>query len=185
MDLELGPLSLQQALESGFTMVRERASTHGIELSLQLDPGIGCLQADERKVKQIVFNLLSNAVKFTPDGGRVDVLAHEVAGGVVQVSVRDTGIGIAAEDQERIFEAFQQAGHDATRAREGTGLGLSLAKQFVELHGGHLWVESRPGAGSAFSFTLPMRPAVPPAVPPDVPPDVCPAARTEAAAHGR
>jgi signal transduction histidine kinase len=113
------------------------------------------VQADERKLRQVLFNLLSNAVKFTPPGGRVDVSAH-LTGGLVEVSVIDTGSGIAPEDQARIFEEFQQARrtNDGDRL-DGTGLGLALARKFVELHGGRLWVESIPGKGSIFRFTLP------------------------------
>ncbi len=101
----------------------------------------------------MVFNLLSNAVKFTPDGGRIDV-SPRLDGDRVEVAVRDTGIGIAPADQERIFEEFQQAGQ-----REGSGLGLALARSFVVLHGGELEVESEPGVGSTFTFTLPLQPA--------------------------
>ena len=135
-------------------MIRERASRHEIALSLALGEGLDAVSGDERKVKQIVYNLLSNAVKFTPDGGHVDVSAEQ-ANGAVQVTVRDTGIGIAPEDQQRIFEEFSQVGRDPERSREGTGLGLTLSKRYVELHGGKIWVESAPGQGSAFSFTLP------------------------------
>ncbi len=104
-----------------------------------------------------IFNLLSNAVKFTPAGGTVDVAAAR-CDGEVRVSVSDTGPGIAPEDQERIFEEFQQA--DAGKEQsEGTGLGLALSKRLVELHGGRIWVESEPGKGSTFVFTLPVRPA--------------------------
>ena len=112
------------------------------------------MDGDERKLKQVVFNLLSNAVKFTPSGGRIEVAARSTPG-EIQVAVRDNGIGIAAEDQETIFEEFQQvnAGHPA--AQEGTGLGLALARRFVELHGGRIWVESEAGAGSTFTFILP------------------------------
>jgi signal transduction histidine kinase len=163
MELELDTCSLPAALENGVTIVRERAGRHGITLDLQVDPQIGLVEADERKVKQVVFNLLSNAVKFTPDGGRVTVRARLIDG-AVRVAVRDTGIGIAPEDQERIFEEFHQARHargtagaDGSPPREGTGLGLALARRFVELHGGRLWVESQLGAGSTFIFTLPLR----------------------------
>ena len=93
-------------------------------------------------------------MKFTPDGGRVDVTAGR-ENGAATVTIRDTGIGIAPEDQERIFEEFSQVGRDPERSREGTGLGLTLAKRFVELHGGSIKVESAPGQGSAFTFTLP------------------------------
>ena len=112
--------------------------------------------ADERKVKQILLNLLSNAVKFTPEGGRV-TLTSTVANGVITIAVSDTGIGIAPEDQATIFEEFRQVGRDDARKQEGTGLGLTLAKKFVELHGGRIWVQSQVGQGSTFSFTLPVR----------------------------
>jgi signal transduction histidine kinase/CheY-like chemotaxis protein len=156
MELELGRFSLHEALENGLTMVRERASRHGIALSLEVDPAIDVIEADERKVKQVVFNLLSNAVKFTPDGGRVGITAG-LDGGEVRITVWDTGIGIAPEDQARIFEEFQQVGGLDGRQREGTGLGLALARRFVELHGGRLSVESAVGQGSHFTFTLPAR----------------------------
>jgi CheY-like chemotaxis protein len=153
MELEPSTFSLPAVLEAGITMVRERATNHGITLGLDVGPGVGTVEADERKVKQVVFNLLSNAVKFTPDGGRVDVAAR-CNGASVEVAVRDSGIGIDPADQERIFEEFQQAGQ-----REGSGLGLALARNFVALHGGRLWVESEVGAGSTFTFSLPTRSA--------------------------
>jgi signal transduction histidine kinase len=111
---------------------------------------------DERKVKQILLNLLSNAVKFTPEGGRIGVRAMRAAG-AVEVAVSDTGIGISPEDQGAIFEEFRQVGGDSVRKREGTGLGLTLARKFVELHGGRIWVKSEVGKGSTFTFTLPER----------------------------
>ena len=154
MDLERGVFSLRMALENGVTMIRERAARHDIAVALELRAGLEEISGDERKVKQVIFNLLSNAVKFTPDGGRVDVTATRDDGSV-RVVVRDTGIGIAAADLERIFEEFSQVGRDPERSREGTGLGLTLSKRFVELHGGRITVESEPGKGSAFAFTLP------------------------------
>jgi signal transduction histidine kinase len=155
MELDTSRFALSEVLEDGLTMVRERASQHGVRLNLHVDPGIGCVEADERKVKQVVFNLLSNAVKFTPDGGRVDVIAR-TENGHVRVDVRDTGVGIRAEDQQRIFEEFQQVAPGALRAREGTGLGLTLSRRFVELHGGQLVLESQIGSGSTFTLTLPV-----------------------------
>jgi signal transduction histidine kinase len=160
MELDVDTFSLVEALQNGVTMVRERAVRHGIALALEVQPGIDLVEADPRKVKQILFNLLSNAVKFTPDGGRVDVTAAR-ANGDIAVTVKDTGIGISPEDQDRIFEQFQQARRQTERSREGTGLGLSLAKLFVELHGGRIWVESEPGKGSTFTFTLPVRTRAP------------------------
>src|SRR4029450_6617380 len=112
--------------------------------------------ADERKVKQILLNLLSNAVKFTPEGGRVGVAAT-AGDGVVTIAVSDTGIGSAPEGQAAVFEEFRQVGREDARRQEGTGLGLTLAKKFVELHGGRIWGERHVGQGWMFSFTLPIR----------------------------
>jgi signal transduction histidine kinase len=156
MELELGAFNLRMALENALTLIRERATRHGLTLGLTVDETLEDVVADERKLKQVLLNLLSNAVKFTPEGGRVDVRAVP-ANGDVEVSVTDTGVGIAPEDQEAIFEEFRQVGH-ATRKREGTGLGLALARKFVELHGGRLWVKSEAGRGSTFTFTLPVSP---------------------------
>ena len=161
MELELSAFSLTEALDNGLTMIRERASNHGIGLSLDVDPTLDVIEADERKVKQIVFNLLSNAVKFTPDGGQVDLSAAIVDGGV-QVVVRDSGIGIAPEEQALVFEEFRQVGHSVHR-QEGTGLGLALVRRFVELHGGQVTLESVVGVGSTFIFTLPYALEVAPA----------------------
>jgi signal transduction histidine kinase len=137
--------------------VRERAQRHGIGLSLEVDKRLGAFQADERKFKQIVLNLLSNAVKFTPDGGRVAVSARQDTT-CVEIAVKDTGIGIAPEDHAAVFEEFKQVGRDYTKKAEGTGLGLTLTKRFVELHGGEIHLESSPGKGSTFTIKLPVRP---------------------------
>ena len=154
MDLEPSAVSLPGLLEYALAMVRERAAHHGITVTLDVAPEVGVIWADELKLKQVVLNLLSNAVKFTPDGGSVDVRA-EIASDEAQVLVRDTGIGIDAADHERIFEAFQRGGREARS--EGTGLGLTLSKRIVELHGGRIWMTSRPGAGSTFGFAVPLR----------------------------
>ena len=151
VELELAPFSLREALERGVAMVRERAARSGVELSLEPSSEVDVIVGDERRVRQILFNLFSNAVKFTPGGGTVTVTTAR-SDGEVTVSVRDTGPGIAPEDRERIFEEFQQT-EVGVRQREGTGLGL--AKRLVELHGGRIWVESEPGKGSRFVFTLP------------------------------
>jgi signal transduction histidine kinase len=155
VELERGLFSLREALERGGVMVRERALKNGVALQLELDSSVDLVEGDERRIRQVVFNLLSNAVKFTPEGGKVEVSTARVDG-EVQIAVCDTGPGIAAADQERIFEEFQQA-HDSNGERpEGTGLGLALTRSLVELHGGRIWVESEPGAGSTFTFTLPV-----------------------------
>jgi signal transduction histidine kinase len=155
MDLEVSSFDLPSALSNAMTLVRERAQRHGIALGLEVDARLGELRADERKFKQIVLNLLSNAVKFTPDGGRVDVAA-KLDTDKVEIAVKDTGIGIAPEDQEAVFEEFKQVGRDYTRKAEGTGLGLALTKRFVELHGGAIRLQSTPGKGSTFTITLPL-----------------------------
>ncbi len=156
MDLEPSTFDLPAALSDAMTLIRERAMKHGIELGLHVAPELGAIVADERKFKQILLNLLSNAVKFTPDGGRVDVRAVR-AENAVQVSVSDTGIGIAPQDQEAVFEEFRQVGTDYTSKAEGTGLGLALTRRFVELHGGRIWLTSELGRGSTFCFTIPER----------------------------
>src|SRR5262245_50887974 len=155
MELELTDFHLPTALDSALTLVRERAGRRAITLQINVDSRLGQIQADERKVRQVVLNLLSNAIKFTPEGGRIDVSAVP-KDGLVEVSVSDTGVGIAPEDQEAVFEEFRQVG-TADKKVEGTGLGLTLCRKFVELHGGRIWVKSEVGVGSTFSFTLPLR----------------------------
>jgi GAF domain-containing protein len=156
MELELTGFDLPAAIDSALTLVRERAMRRGITLRRAIDERVGQVQADERKVRQVVLNLLSNAIKFTPEGGRIEVRTRP-SGQAIEVSVTDTGIGIAPEDQEAVFEEFRQVG-SADKKAEGTGLGLTLCRKFVELHGGTIWVTSAVGAGSTFTFKLPVRP---------------------------
>jgi PAS domain S-box-containing protein len=158
IELELSTFNLPMALENTLTLIRERASHNGIQVSIDIDAGVGEYTADERKVKQILLNLLSNAIKFTPEGGHISVGAT-LREGEVEIAVTDTGIGIAPDDHQRIFAEFYQI-RSGMRKPEGTGLGLALAKKFVELHGGRIWVKSQVGQGSTFTFTLPMRVAV-------------------------
>ena len=156
MELELADFHLPQAIDNAVTLVRERAMRRGITLEVAVDDRLGALRGDERKVKQVLLNLLANAIKFTPEGGRVQVRAA-VANGVAEIAVSDTGVGIAAEDQEAVFEEFRQVGTDYAKKHEGTGLGLTLSRKFVELHGGKIWVKSQVGQGSTFTFTLPLK----------------------------
>jgi signal transduction histidine kinase len=151
MELELTDFHLPTALDSALTLVRERAGRRSIALHTNIDIRLGQIQADERKVRQVVLNLLSNAIKFTPEGGRVEVGAVPTDG-FVEVSVSDTGVGIAPGDQEAVFEEFRQVGTAAKKV-EGTGLGLTLCRKFVEM----IWVKSEVGAGSTFTFSLPLR----------------------------
>jgi signal transduction histidine kinase len=155
MELELTDFDLPTAIENALTLVRERAGRRSIALHTDIDARLGQIQADERKVRQVILNLLSNAIKFTPEGGRIDVGAVP-KDGLVEVSVSDTGIGIAPEDQEKVFEEFRQVG-TAAKKIEGTGLGLTLCRKFVELHSGRIWVKSQVGEGSTFTFTIPVR----------------------------
>jgi signal transduction histidine kinase/CheY-like chemotaxis protein len=153
MTLDRTTFSVREALEYCLTLVRERAVKEGVTLSLEVDPDLGTLEADRLRFNQVVLNLLSNAVKFTPAGGRVALRASQQGLDLV-VTVSDTGIGVAPEDQQRIFESFQQ-GARTRGGTEGTGLGLTLSKRIVELHEGTIWLESAPGKGSTFGFSLP------------------------------
>ena len=158
MELDLATFNVPEAIDNALTLIRERASRHGIELQSDVAAQVTEIKGDERKVKQILLNLLSNAVKFTPEGGRITVAARP-ADNMVEVSVTDTGIGIAPEDCDAVFEEFRQVGTDYTKKAEGTGLGLALTRKFVELHGGKIRVTSEVGKGSTFAFTLPIEAA--------------------------
>ena len=156
IEVDLKQFDLPSALENSIILIKERANRHGIFVDLGIDERLHSFMGDERKLKQIMLNLLSNAVKFTLEGGRINVNAAR-APGSVEISVSDTGIGIAQKDQDLIFEAFRQVGQNQNHKREGTGLGLTLAKSYVELHGGKISVQSEIGKGSTFTFTLPER----------------------------
>ena len=166
MGLDLTSFSLRESLEASMSMLREKASKGGIELRLEIAPEAEIrLTADQRKLKQILFNLLANAVKFTPTAGLVRL--HAVLDGdLVEITVADSGIGIREEDTGKLFQTFTQLESVYTKGFEGTGLGLALTRQLVELHGGRIWVESEFGAGSRFSFTIPLsQPPSPAAAP--------------------
>jgi|RhiMethySRZTD1v2_1073278.scaffolds.fasta_scaffold04358_2 signal transduction histidine kinase len=157
MELETADFNLPQAIDNTLILVRERALRRGIALERTVDERLGEVKGDERKIKQVLLNLLSNAVKFTPEGGRIEVHAV-MADGTAEISVTDTGVGIAPEDHAAVFEEFRQVGTDYARKHEGTGLGLALARKFVELHGGKIWVKSEVGQGATFTFTIPVTP---------------------------
>ena len=155
MELEVTDFDLPMAIDNALTLVRERAARRSIALHTTVDERLGQIQGDERKIRQVLLNLLSNAIKFTPEGGRIEVGAKPVDGSI-EVSVTDTGVGIAPEDQEAVFEEFRQVG-TADKRGEGTGLGLALSRRFIELHGGKIWVKSQVGEGATFTFTVPVR----------------------------
>ncbi len=164
--MELVPVEfdLVAALEQDRAIIAPLADKKNLTLHLVVEPQRPRITADQGKLRQIMYNLLSNAIKFTPEGGRVDIMVRP-AGSVdgdtrtdwMEVAVTDTGIGIGVEDQERIFREFEQVEHHQAVTQQGTGLGLALTKKLVELHGGRIWVESQPGKGSTFRFTLPAR----------------------------
>ena len=156
MDLDLSQFSLPMAIDNAMVLVRERALRHQLQLRAEIAPEVTDVVADERKFKQILINLLTNAVKFSYLGGWVMVTARRDTNGVM-VTVKDCGMGVAPEDHATIFQEFRQLKSSVIAKLEGTGLGLSLAKRLVELHGGRIWVESELGKGASFMFTLPDR----------------------------
>ncbi|MGC9027791.1 MAG: ATP-binding protein, partial [bacterium] len=145
---------VKDIVEQSITMVKERALKHYIDLSYSVSDNVTVLYADERKIKQILYNLLSNAIKFTPDNGSVSIIVDKTENEIV-FSVEDTGIGIPEEAMSKLFYPFSQIRLLHPSIHEGTGLGLSLVKAMVELHGGRIWVESKVGKGSKFSFAIP------------------------------
>ncbi len=155
-ELELSRVRIKDLLENSLIMIEEKALKHGIRLVIHTTDLEGLeIMADERGVKQVMFNLLSNAAKFTPDGGAITVESRK-DGKESIISVSDTGIGIAPQEQEKIFGEFYQASGSMKDKTPGTGLGLPITKRIVEMHGGKIWVESAgPGKGSRFTFTLP------------------------------
>jgi PAS domain S-box-containing protein len=159
--IEAGRLELQKeqvdfagCLEEVIAGIEQQALAKNIRVEVR-NQFRGSLYADRVRVKEILYNLLSNGLKFTPDGGQVWVETL-VRGQQLHVTVGDTGIGVHPEEHQTIFEKFYQVGSTTNGTREGTGLGLPITRKLVELHGGHIWLESRPGEGSRFSFTLPL-----------------------------
>jgi len=167
MAMEVSAVSLATLLDNSLVMVKEKCLKQGIALTVDIPEPIRTLVicADERKLKQIMFNLLSNAAKFTPEAGAITVSANmetptppDAHPSTLLISVCDTGIGIPASHQDRLFGEFYQVAGSASDKTPGTGLGLSLVKRMVELHGGEVWVESEgENQGSAFRFTLPLQ----------------------------
>ncbi len=153
MDIQPHWFSLTESISASVNLVRTRASTSQVMLRVDVAQEVQDAYGDQRRIQQVLVNLLANAVRFTPPGGLVEVVARASHQAVI-VEVHDTGIGIAAEDLHRIFEDFQQV-NGPDQANEGTGLGLALARRFLDLHGGDIWVRSEPGIGSTFAFRLP------------------------------
>lgn len=158
MELEVYPLQVKTMLGNSIMMIKEKALRHRLKLELCVADNLENTKiiADEIRLKQIMFNLLSNAAKFTPERGSIRVNAENEAGNLV-ITVSDTGMGIPPEDRERVFDKFVQLRSTQRRRQFGTGLGLALTRQMVELHGGRIWVESEGlGKGCTFTFTIPL-----------------------------
>ena len=155
MELRLEPLDLRTVLREAADSVRAQLEARKHQLAIEPPRDRVVIQADRGRLRQVLLNLLSNAIKFTPDGGRIALSARLEDAGRVHIAVSDSGIGIAPEDQGKLFQEFVQLDASASRHYEGTGLGLALSKRLVELHGGTIGVESELGKGSTFWFTLP------------------------------
>jgi len=185
LELDLNDVNMKQLLENSCIMIKEKAVKRSIRLSLNTDGIPEIIRGDERKLKQIMYNLISNAAKFTPAGGEIQVIADLTNGSkrtdqgdqrilpqqplshmpyppegscqFLRISVVDTGIGIGPKDHERIFNRFEQVDGSSSRMYQGTGLGLALTRELIELHGGRIWVESEgENRGSTFRFLLPV-----------------------------
>ncbi len=155
LEIEDGEVDVPQAIDASLRFVKERASNAGIALKIEIDDGLPILRADERMTKQMLINLLTNAVKFTPNRGEVAVLAALDRDGALRLSVRDTGVGIAAEDIPKVLKSFGQADNSRAGVTEGTGLGLPLVKSMIEMHGGTLEIESEIDAGTTVTVCFP------------------------------
>jgi len=172
LQLNIEKVIFHEVLHNSLNIIKETALKHGIKISAKYDKIPETIEADGTKLKQVLYNLLSNAVKFTPDGGEIQLMAgfssknikseiveenSESRSPVVEVSIKDTGIGIGIEEQDRIFMPFEQVDGSQSRLYQGTGLGLALSKKIIELHSGKIWVESEgDGTGSTFRFIIPI-----------------------------
>jgi PAS domain S-box-containing protein len=155
LELHEGDIPVRGLLDSCATMLLNAVNRAGLALVVEIDPAVGRIRADEKRLKQVLLNLLSNAVKFTERGGRITLGATLDGAGGCTITVTDTGIGIAAEHQALVLEPFGQVASALARNTEGTGLGLPLAARLVELHGGQLDLDSAPGRGTTVSIRLP------------------------------
>lgn len=163
--LENAEFSLKELLFSSEAIFREKAKMHNIEMTYSVEEGLDIIKGDQRKLKQILVNLISNSIKFTPDGGKVNVIAKravnkygdKVDADFIEISVEDTGIGIDEKDVPKLFQAFQQLESPYQKRYEGTGLGLFLIKRLIEMMGGKIWVQSEKGRGSKFTFVIPLK----------------------------
>lgn len=162
MDIQYSRVNLEELIKRSILFFKEKVLNNDLKLSIQIDLQVDSLEVDERLIKQVIVNLISNAVKFTPQGGSIIVGTKKVedesnSDDMIEIYVKDTGIGIKEEDKHLLFEPFKQIESVYTKKYEGTGLGLALCKDIVELHGGNLKVSSEWGEGSCFSFVIPKK----------------------------
>jgi signal transduction histidine kinase len=162
IELEYTEVDVVELIDKSVLLFKEKSLNQNIPIETIVAPGVNCIEGDFTRLRQIIINLLGNALKFTFDGGRVTIRAsldrdNPEAGEDLMISIADTGIGVSAEDQLKLFRPFAQLEPSLTKKYEGTGLGLVLSKNLVELHGGRIWLESQEGKGSTFSFTVPVK----------------------------
>lgn len=156
IELIIERISVPVVISETLTILKERASQNKVALVKELDPEMGFIEADKQRLKQILFNLINNSIKFSkPEGGTVKIISKK-EGGTAVISISDTGIGIKEEDLGKLFKEFEQISPEINRRYGGSGLGLAISKKLVELHGGEIFVNSRYGEGTVFTFTLPV-----------------------------
>ena len=153
--LALENYSLRDVVHGVYGAVETLAASKNLAFKVEMPPNLPTGHGDERRLTQVLLNLVGNAIKFT-DQGAITIKAS-AADGAYNLAVQDTGPGISEADQEKLFQEFQQADNSITKTKGGTGLGLAISKRIIEMHGGRIWVESRPGQGSTFSLTLPIK----------------------------
>ena len=156
-ELDIKPVNLNNLVETVINQLEPQAKRQGLNIEKELAADLPTLPADSERVRQVIVNLVHNAIKFTDTGGRITVKT-EIEGRSVNVAISDTGIGIIAEDLPHVFERFYKV--DKARTGQGTGMGLAIAKHIVEAHGGRIWVQSKIGRGSTFTFSLPVKKVV-------------------------
>ena len=153
--LSLDSYSLKDVVHGVYSAVEPLAANKSLAFKVEMAPDLPSGRGDERRLTQVLLNLVGNAIKFT-DQGAVTIKAS-AQNGDYTLAVADTGPGISEADQSKLFQEFQQADNSITKAKGGTGLGLAISKRIIEMHGGKIWVESRPGQGSTFSLKLPIQ----------------------------
>ncbi len=156
IELNMMPVDMGELIRSVAASMAGQAAQHGLTMNVHVDEDLPLIMADQDRLTQVLVNLVGNAILYTDPGGRVDIRAYSVESAIV-VEVADTGIGIRPEDLNKIFDRFYRGESERVQQCQGTGLGLAIVKSFVEMHGGRIWVESEPGKGSTFTFTLPVR----------------------------